>query len=375
MSIWMNKGRMSVRMPWYSNGAAKILIAYTIWMWIQLPWALSFDMHMDMCILYTKYIVLFYMIYTIVDSDIRFYQFIMCNILGGFYWGYLIKGYSSQGRVEALGGPGIYDSNTLGMHLGVILVFASLMLLKKNSLFKSAFLWWSVQGVVLAAAVLMANGVVQTVSRSAVVGLMAGGIVLFLLNHKAFRKKFILYAMAAIAGFFYFTPDKFWGRMDTVKTAVQVEAGEIESSAYSRLVIAEAQLKMFRANILGHGHRGTVVLSLFYLPNQYLTRTSGQFGRSSHNTFLTTLVEQGFPGAILYWMMVFWVIKTVLSFKKEDAVVYLYVMMMAAGLTTVFISGIFVDYLKAEIQIFCLAMLASLKEYARIKKEQTPCAE
>jgi len=366
-------------MPWYSNGAAKILIAYTIWMWIQLSWALSVDMHLDVCILFTKYIVLFYMIYTIVDSDIRFYQFIMWNIIGGLYWGYLIKGYSNPGRVEALGGPGIYDSNTLGMHLGVILIFASLMLLKKNSLFRNAFLWWSIQGVVLVAAVLMANGVVQTVSRSAVVGLVAGGMVLFLLNHKAFRKKFIVYAMIAIVGFMYFAPEKFWGRMDTVRTASQVETGEIEASAYSRLVIAEAQLRMFEANMLGHGHRGTMVLSPDYLSSEYLTRVPGQsggaFGRSSHNTFLTTLVEQGIPGAVLYWMMVFWVIKTILSFKKEDYAVYLYVMMMAAGLTTVFIAGVFVDYLKVEVQIFCFAMLASLKEYARIKEEQTPCAE
>ena len=246
ISLWVNRNRVIMKKPWFSNGAAKILIAYTIWMWIQLPWALSFEMHLDATILFTKYIVLFCMIYTIVDSDARFYQFIIFNIIGGLYWGYLIKGYSVGGRVEKLGGPGINDSNTLGMHLGVILIFAALLLLKKNTIFQNTFFWRLSQGTICIAAVLMANGIVQTVSRSAAVGVVAAGMVLFLLNHKAFRKKFVIYAMVAIAGLVYFTPDKFWGRMDTVTTAIQVETEEIEGSAYSRIVIASAQWEMFK---------------------------------------------------------------------------------------------------------------------------------
>jgi len=370
IGIWIHKDKLKTKRPWYSNGAAKILIAYTFWMWIQLPWALSFDMHIEASILFTKYIVLFYIIYTVVDSDARFYQFIMFNILGGLYWGYLVKGYSASGRVEYLGGPGIMDSNTLGMHLGVVLIFAALILLKKNTIFNNRFWWMGSQGFAFIGALFMANGVVQSVSRSALLGLVSGGMVLFILNHKAFRKQFIFYALVAMAGFIHFAPDTFWKRMDTVRTAVEGE--EVEASAYSRLVIAKAQIEMFKENVMGNGHRGTAVLSPYYLPRQYLTAVPGQEGksaRSSHCTFLTTLVEQGVPGAILYWLAVFWTIKTVLSFKKDDVVIYLYVMMMAAGLTNIFVSGIFVDYLKVEIQIYCFAMLASLKEYERIQME------
>lgn len=374
ISIRMNLSRLAVKNPWFSNGAGKIFLAYTLWMWIQLPWAASYEWHLFGCVLFTKYLVLFYMIYKVLDNDIRVYQFLMFNIIGGFYWGYLIKGTTVTGRVEHIGGPGISDANTMGMHLGIVLIFAALMLLKKNTIFQNTFWWRISQGFVFISALFMANGMVQSISRSAMVGFAAAGMVLFFLNHKAFRKKFLLYAVVAIVGFVYMAPQTFWDRMDTVRGAVQGE--EIEASAYSRIIIAKAQIEMFKANVMGNGHRGTVILSPYYMSPELLTNLKGGgSGRASHNTFLTVLVEQGIPGAILYWLVVLSGIKTVLSFEKEDNTIYLYVMMVAAGLTTLFIAGMFVDYLRAEMMIYLFAILASLKEYARIKKEESLCAE
>ena len=362
LCIFLKRDMLVPKRGWSQNGAATILIAYTIWLWIQLPWALSFSMHFGACILFTKYLVLFYMIYTIISDEKSFFLFISFNILGGLYWAKGIKEITYSGRIEGFGGPGVNDANTLGMHLGVVLVFSSLMLLKKNDLNLSWFYWTFIRLFTFLATAFIANAVVQTISRSAVLGLISAGFVLLCLNHKWFRKKFFFYAALALAGLIAMAPMTFWERLDTVKIAA--EGGEMESSAFSRIVVAKAQLEMFKTNIFGTGHRGTAVLSPAYIPREYLTAGRGQeAARSSHCTFLTTLVEQGLPGAFLYWLMVLWVIKTALFFKKRDPSIYLYMMMSVASLAAIFISGIFVDYLKVEIQIYCFAMLAALKDW------------
>nr|NJM02129.1 O-antigen ligase family protein [Desulfobacula sp.] len=361
LSIFFHRSRLVPKTPWLSTGAGKIMIAYAIWMWIQLPWALSFDMHMEASILITKYVLLFYILYSVLNTDADYFKFILFNILGSYYISKSVLNYSAGGRVEGIGGPGMNDSNTLGMHLSVILVFASMMLLKKNTIFLNNLYWKVCQGVILVITLFIANSVVQTISRSAVIGLVFSGIVLIFIKHRTFKKKFYIYLVFAFIGLLYFAPYTFWERLDTITEAAT--GGEVEGSAYSRLVIAAAQFEMFIANPLGHGHRGTFVLSPYYLPPEYLTSSGGVAGRSSHCTFLTAMVEQGLPGALLYLLMVFWVIRTVLSFRKDDPVIYLYVMAVSAALAVIFMSGIFVDYLKVEIQVYCFAMLASLKDH------------
>jgi len=361
VSIYIHQSKLSPKTHWLNTTPARIIVFYVIWMWIQYPWALSQEWHLEGCILLTKYIVLYYIIYRVLDTDADYFKFIMFNILGGYYIAKRVLGYSLGGRVEGIGGPGINDSNTLGMHLSVILIFAAMMLLKKNTIFRNQLHWRICQGVILVSTAFIANSVVQTISRSAVIGLVAGGLLLIVIKHWTFKKKFYLYLVLALMGLMYYAPYTFWERLDTITEAVEGE--EIEGSAYSRLVIGEAMIEMFQDNILGYGHRGTFILSPDYLPAQYLTAIGGNAGRSSHCTFLTTLTEQGLPGAFLYLLMVFWVAKTIFTFRKDDPVMYLYFMGATASLVAIFISGIFVDYLKVEIQIYCLAMLASLKDH------------
>jgi O-antigen ligase len=331
-------------------------------MWIQYPWAVSPEMHLEGTILLTKYVVLYYIIYHVLNTDADYFMFIMFNTIGGYHISKLVLGYSQGGRVEDVGGPGINDSNSLGMHLSVILIFSAMMLLKKNTPFKKIMYWRICQGVIFISTLYITNSVVQTISRSAVLGLVAGGLLLIVIKHWTVKMKFNLYLVLAIIGLMYLAPYTFWERLDTITQAVQGE--EVESSAYSRIVVGKAMIEMFKENILGHGHRGTIALSPYFLPKQYLTSVGGgEIGRSSHCTFLTTLTEQGLPGAFLYLMMVFWVAKTIFTFRKDDPVMYLYFMGASASLAAIFISGIFVDFLKAEIQIYCLAMLASLKDH------------
>jgi len=361
LSIFVHQGRLVPKTPWLRTGPAKIILCYAVWMWIQYPWALSREMHMEGTILITKYVVLYYIVYRTLNTDSDFFTFIMINLLGGFYISRRVLEYSAGGRVEGIGGPGINDSNTLGMHMSVLLIFGGIMLMKKNTIFKNMLYWRLCQISIFISTLYIANSVVQTISRSAVLGIVAGGTLLMIIKHWTIKKRFYFYCACSFAGLMYLAPYTFWERLDTITEAVQGE--EIESSAYSRVVIGKAMIAMFRDNIFGYGHRGTVVLSPEYMPREYLTWVGGQAGRASHCTFLTTLTEQGLPGAILYLMMMIWVAKTIYAYPKDDPVMYLYFMGASASLAAIFISGIFVDYLKVEIQIYCFAMLASLKDH------------
>ncbi|WP_319574693.1 O-antigen ligase family protein [uncultured Desulfobacter sp.] len=362
LSIFFNGSKLPAKTHWLKTGPARIILCYSLWMWIQYPWALSKDMHIEGTVLITKYLLLYYIIYKVLNTDADFFKFFLFNIFGSYYVSTRVLAYSLSGRVEGVGGPGMSDSNTLGMHMSLILIFAAMMLLKKNTIFANRLYWRMCQFAIFVSAVYIANAVVQTISRSAVLGLVAGGMLLIVIKHRTVKKKFYLYLVFAFAGLIYFTPYTFWERLNTITEAVQGE--EVEASAYSRLVIASAQWKMFKENIFGNGHRGTQVLSPYYLGDEYLaTLYTGGRGRSSHCTFLTSLVEQGVPGALLYLMMVFWGIKTIFSYRKKDPVMYLYFMGVSASLAAIFVSGIFVDYLKSEVQIYCFAMLASLKEF------------
>ena len=141
LSIFVHQGRLIPKTPWLRTVPAKIILCYAVWMWIQFPWALDQKMHLEGSILITKYVILYYIIYRVLNTDYDFYMFILFNILGGLYVSRQVLAYSIGGRVEGIGGPGINDANSLGMHMSVLLILGGMMLLKKNTIFKNMFYW------------------------------------------------------------------------------------------------------------------------------------------------------------------------------------------------------------------------------------------
>src|SRR5690606_14921328 len=125
-----------------------------------------------------------------------------------------------------------------------------------------------------------------------------------------------------------------------------------------------AQWEMFKAYPMGCGHRCTATLSPQYMDDQYLTGPPGNRGRSSHNTFMSTLVEQGIPGAFLYVMMALWTGLKILSVWKtsrnaKDSIPMIFPA-VAAVLTITIVADLFVDYLKLEVRIWFIALLLIL---------------
>ena len=346
--------------PWYRTGGGAFIVAYVAWMVIQGLWAIS-PYHTEGVELYAKYIILFYLIYKLVDTEEEMRNFFLVHVIGCAYLGWLAYGKTFRGRLEGVGGPGIDDANTLGMHMSTAAVFGAALLLRGGR---------NVRLLVVAAMPLILNTVVLTGSRGAFVGLLAGGISVFFCKPAA--RKAVVYALGGLAVtlMIILSPPDFIARMQTITVAAENPA-ERDESADIRLELAKAQLRMFADHPLGVGHHGTRALAPAYLDESLLTANrhggnGAELTRGSHNTLLAVMVDQGVIGLLIYGVMLLWAARTLIRLRRMDADglpynLAAYRMSLAGALTMIIVAGMFSNYIKAEITIWCLALLAALQ--------------
>jgi O-antigen ligase len=330
-----------------------LLMAFTAWVWIQNAWAVDPVMQMDLSILLTKYLVLFYLMYRLVDSPRMMNDVLFVHVLGCFYLGWLAYTATDAGRLDGVGGPGIGEANALAMHVSTGVMAAAVLVMNPGR-------WWMRLACLLAMP-FMLNVIVQAESRSAVLAFLAGGIVLWYMKPTAYRRLFYAGAAAGVAVVMYLGHASFWERMSTISTAVQTSE-DADTSARSRLALIDVQLGLAAEHPFGIGHRGLVVLAPRYLPEQFLAR---QGSRSSHNTYLTVLSEQGVPGALIIGALMFWALRSIwrmrdLRHHPEATRMAGQVSAVAAMLAVAAVGGLGVDYLKAEVQIWALILLTVL---------------
>ena len=280
VAILIHKMPKDDRQAWYATTPAKLMIAFVIWFWISGLWALDKSLHVPAAVLMTKYLLVFYMVYKLVNTPARTTAFLLVHVAGCFYLGFLAFGADTSGRLDGVGGPGIDDSNTLSMHLATGVVAGAMLVLHLRD--------WRRYACIVAIAFAM-NAIVLTGSRGAFLALIGGGLVLYYLRPIAYKKMFYVYAFLGVALFLRVASHQFWDRMDTVTVAASGDAKSMDNSALSRIEMAKAQVRMAASYPLGAGHRGSEVLSPHYLASQFMT---GSGYRSSHNAFLTILVEQ-----------------------------------------------------------------------------------
>ncbi len=65
----------------------RLLIAFTGWVWLHNAWALDRVMQLDLSILLTKYVVLFYLMYRLVDSPHMLNNVLFVHVWVVFSWG------------------------------------------------------------------------------------------------------------------------------------------------------------------------------------------------------------------------------------------------------------------------------------------------
>ena len=110
---------------WYADTPTKLLIAFSIWLWIQHLWALDLHEQTVLAVLYTKYVVLFFLMFRILTDIHKLQVFLFAHVVGGAYFGWRAMGADVAGRVEGVGGPALQDANAFATHLAVLLFFAA----------------------------------------------------------------------------------------------------------------------------------------------------------------------------------------------------------------------------------------------------------
>jgi O-antigen ligase len=269
----------------------RMLTAFAALVFAQLIWVNHTALHMEYVILITKFIILIFLIQNIVQSEKELRGVIWVNMLGCAYLAYYGMSMHTGGRMENYGNGSGIDSNLAGMHFAAMLVLGGYLLLEK---------FHKKQLILMGALAVIMMGLFMTESRGALLSLGATGVLAMLFRPQSHRKKFMVFGvLAVIAGSALMGPqiiERFQGMEKTSE-------GEMaDSSAESRFVIINAQIEMWKESPwVGHGHRGTLVLSPQYIPDEYRMKTPGKDVRASHNVTMAILVDHGVVGAFLYF--------------------------------------------------------------------------
>jgi O-antigen ligase len=332
-----------------------MLIAFTLWLLLQSLWAISPSDHSTLASMYVKYIILFFLMHRILVDEKSIIQFSLAHVIGCAYYGWLAFRTAGSGRFEYIGGPNMDGASGFSAQMATGLIFAGVMLFQTRGYIRI---------LILFAIPFILNGIILTQSRGGFLGLLAGGLTVLYLSPHMHRKAFYSAGALALFLFLFLAHDVFWERMETIINAAKQE--NIDGSAESRWVLLDAQWEMFKLNpVLGSGHRGTAELSPLFMDERWLSDGA----RSSHNTFMTLLVEQGILGAMMYFSLMIWAAIRIirlksLARKRNSDSLGLMICAIGGALASLLVAGQFADLLRLEVTIWCLVLLAIVSQNA-----------
>ena len=327
---------------------------FVAWLGIQTAWALTGSTHFDFFVLYFKFLLLVVLVYKCIDTIAHLKIFLWAHAAGCFYLGTVVLSSYIGGRFEGFRGPGINEANAAALMVatGVVTIFA---------LFLAGKLWEKI--VAIGVMPITLNAMIATISRSGFLALMVAGVIFNLFAPKKIIGTVRVLSVAGLLLLVLITNPLYWERIGTVLFAGEEVAGVNTGS--SRLVLMRAQFEMSYQYPMGCGHRCTATLSGDFLDDRFLTRNAyGTKARSSHNTFMSLLVEQGVPGAILYLFLLGWIARTVFrlrsSMRESIGLVPIVYVATVSILGAITVGDMFVDYLKFEARFWFLGVLMVL---------------
>lgn len=332
------------------SGGLVVLSLFASWMWVQSLWAVGPDLHLEGCILFTKYVVLVFLIERLIVTDEALDLFAWTHVGGCFLWSWLAYTSGAGGRVELEVGPGVSDSNTLGFHLVTGLAFSGIMLVALPQ--RRRFLSLGMIPFIL-------NGVILTASRGAILAMAAGALGVLMFAPR--RRRWMVYSGALLGVLLFLRlagSELFWERMGTLRVE---PSDQTEASAASRVEIAQANWSMFLDHPIGVGSQGNVVLSPTYIRPELLS----QGRRSAHNTFLAILIDEGAPGLFLFLVLLSWAAVKLFRLRRLDRdglAVNLgtYRAAVAGSLLAYVIAGMFSNFVTAEVGVWLVALVSVL---------------
>jgi hypothetical protein len=339
---------------WQSSGFL-ILAAYSGWMWVQSSWAVDPDMHALGRMAFTKFSIFYALLFLLLRDPKRMEFFAFAHVVGCLQWAFTSMSTEVSGRYDTFLGPGVDDSNMIGIHMITGLAIAGFLFLTKKGWTK----WFA-----FATLPFILNTIILTASRSAQIGLVVAGLASVVFAPKSKRLAVgVCGALGLVLLLMLAQNEVFWDRAKTIEESASGDERGMEASAASRWVIADANLRMARDYPFGAGYRGNEKLSAYYIPPEYLTAETST--RSAHNTALAILVDNGIPGLILYVLMVGWVavrLTALLLLDRHGLPTELggYRAALGACLAAIFVGGQFINALRLEVGIWMIAMLSAL---------------
>lgn len=334
------------------NWGGGLLLLLTLWMWLQTLWAVNTEFAIEGAVLFSKYVALYWIVYRLV-RDIKGVEYIgWAHVLGCVMWGWIAYTTDVHGRFETPLGPGVDDSNVLGFHLVTGLAFAGMMFIGATDKRR-----W----IAFVAIPLILNAVILTASRSAIIGLVAGGLGCLLFAGRVYRWR--LYAAASLGLVLILLlarDDLFWQRAGMIPVIEEQE--DLDASSQARIEAFKGEWRMFLDYPFGAGHRGNEVLSPDYINSAVLTREGV---RSAHNTVMAVLVDQGIPGIVLFGLLQLWLLAKLFRLRRIDrhgmiSGLATFRGAVAGGLFAFWACGLFLNLFKAEVFIWLMGLVAVL---------------
>jgi hypothetical protein len=366
ISILIHK-RKATSIPLFRHKVVIGLLVFFAWLLVQYSWALDKTLHAELIDIMWKFILALILIYKAVDTERHLRWFLWTHVVGCAYLGYLAFTTYDGGRFEGFGSPGINEANAAALQLVTgVLVAGALFLAGK----------WRERAVLFAAIPFIFNAMVSTISRSGFLAIGTGVLVFNWFTPKRFRWGVRVLSVLAAGVFLSQTNDMYWNRIDSLSHAGAEVQGVDTGSG--RLDLMKAQRAMFAEYPLGCGHRCTAVLSPRFLPDSQLTGEGANRARSSHNTFMSLLVEQGIPGAILYSLMLLWLANAlrtlVRAHRGKEGFMPALVPAIAAIFAAITLGDVFVDYIKFEARIWFLGVVMVMLNMTAAQKAAAAAA-
>lgn len=236
---------------------------------------------------FTK-IVIFVLMLTHIASQPRKLNLVLWTlILGALFLGHhaweLPRRAFSKGRLEGVGGPDFSEANFFAAYMAMMLWVIGFQFLRSG---------WRGKVICFLAGGFTANAIVLTRSRSAVVGLAAGGLMAIIVSPRQHRLKIAAGLLVAAAGFFWLTDPQFIERSTTITRSEE----QRDSSAQSRIELAKAGWRMLQDHPLGVGAGNFYQNIGRYIPEYK--------GKDAHNTYVRTATELGIQGIAVFCLLI-----------------------------------------------------------------------
>jgi probable O-glycosylation ligase (exosortase A-associated) len=268
------------------------------------------------------------------------------------------------GQYQVLGPPDSFLEGNTNIGLALVMVIPLILALREEQTNPT------IRKLLVGVLVLSVIACVGTYSRGAVLGLVVS-MGLLVLKGKAKAVVLPLIIGGALLAP-YILPEKWFGRMETIKTYEQ------ESSAVSRLRAWEMayNLAMDRPLLGGGFETFSVATYQRYLSDERLS--DAVIGTGAHSIFFQVLGEHGFTGLFLFaalLMTTFSSLRKVIRQSKENESlrwIHNYAHMIQLSLAGFTVSGLFLSMCYFDLYYQLIALTVVLRRMCQIQPAAAP---